>query len=664
MEINEYLQEFDNDWLSTQDVREKANEEYRFVNVAGAHWEGWLEDAYEKRAKLEMNHISEYCRRTYSQWINNRQTVNYSPADDSTSDDDADLLDGLIRRDLIRNGGQAAIDTAVKESYECGMGAIILNTQYEDEFDDDVDYQNIVISEQPNAYSSVVFDSASRRADKADAKRCVVLTPYSRKVFEEKWPTATPTSVRPDDKSYLNSNSDANGLVWVATRYDVDVSKTTVHTYTNPIKGDIQKIFQEDLEDSADELEFLGYKKVRSRSIKRRCVYKTVFSREDILEPRRKIVGKYIPVIPFYGFRCWVDGVEQFNGLARERMDVQRVLNMAFSLAAESAAHASDSKPIFDPDQMDNPTIRGQWANNLHQQPYLLVGSLRNSQGDISHAGPIGYTKGTELSPSVNSLIQMAGESLQRGTGGAPQDIADPNASGKAINALIKRIDQNTEAMHENTRKAITHWGVVYESMAREVYGGAANAGRKIKILNERNEPSSKVLTQAGVKGDTITAVNDLSKSRFEVVAGHAPDYQTEDQETFDSLKDIIGLMDPQDPMRNVLARSLFLLKDAAGLNDLQDYVRRELMISGYIKPETEEDKQVVIQAQQGAANQVDPNVELLEAAAAEQESKAMLNQANAAKSAADAAKKTKEIEKLNVDIAREKNELVQSMSQ
>eukprot|EP00729_Bicosta_minor_P020478 gene20478-32704_t len=335
---------------------------------------------------------------------------------------------------------------------------------------------------------------------------------------------------------------------------------------------------------------------------------------------------------------------------------------MSFSLAAESAAHSTDSKPIFDPDQMVNQTVRNQWAENWHQKPYVLAGSLRGADGNISHAGPVGMMPGTELSGSVNALIQMSRESLQAGTGGAPQDIADPNASGKAINALISRIDQNTEMVHDNTRKSISHLGVVYESMAREIYGGTQNANREIRVVNDRDEASDEVLSKPGFRNG-LTMINDLSKGKFEVVSGFSPDFKNEDEETFEALKDITNVFMPDDPLRAVLGRSMFLLKTGAGLKDLKDYISKEMMVSGYLKPTTDEDKAYVQQAQQNAANQTDPNQVLMDAAASELVSKEMLNEAKTAETAANALKRSVESEQLKLENAKLKLELQESLA-
>src|SRR5690349_2037964 len=182
--------DFYTDFEATSEQRDKTNEELRFAMVPGGQWEGFLETTMENRAKLELDQASDYLYRTYAQWTENRVQVNYSPDDDSSTDDDAELLDGLLRRDMRRKNGQAAIDVAVFEAMGGGYGAFHISTEYEDEEDPENEDQCIVFSDLTSAYATVVWDSAARRRDKADAMRCTVLIPRSPDGFKRKYPNA------------------------------------------------------------------------------------------------------------------------------------------------------------------------------------------------------------------------------------------------------------------------------------------------------------------------------------------------------------------------------------------------------------------------------------------------------------------------------------------
>lgn len=648
---------FHDDYAASEDVRDMANEAYRFVNVRGGHWEGdWIGDSYENRAKMQLDHVSAFCRRVNSKYLQARPQVNYSPSDEATTAEDAELLDGVLRRDLTRDGGQTSIDTAVWEQTVDGFGAVILNTEYEDEGDPENENQNITFTNQPCAYATVVFDQGATRADKADANRVSVLTPYSKKEHKRLWPDANISSIDPNDRSWFTRNTVAADLVYVCCFYEVKMERVKLHTFSNSNEIDpktgapsIVKLYDDQLEGNEEDLTLFGFEKIRTRTIKRRSVFKTTFNGAEILEEEKRIVGKYLPVIPFYGYRAWVDGVEHYRGVVSEVMDAQRVLDMSFSLAAEGAAHASDNKPIFSPQQMQNPMVRQQFAGNWHQRPYLLADDIKDASGNVTHRGPAAILPGTSMSPVASTVMQMATESMQMSMGGAPQETIDPNSSGKAIQAVFDRIDMNTDMIHDNTDQSMMHLGRVYESMASEVY--SANPNRNIKVITDRNEAKSVVLNKTvGIAGK-ITAINDLSKGKFDVVVNVSKDYQTENEETFEALRDMIALIPETDPDRAIYVKWLFMLKEGRGFRDMKKRIRNELILKGWMEADTDEEKRMLAQAQQASANQPkDPNAALMEAAAAEQETQAALNQAKIADTQASAVKKAAEAEKIKVD--------------
>ena len=68
------------------------------------------------------------------------------------------------------------------------------------------------------------------------------------------------------------------------------------------------------------------------------------------------------------------------------------------------------------------------------------------------------------------ALRQLVPACVQDTTGGAPQDTLDPNMSGKALNAIRKRENLNTQVISDNISNAIEWGGEVYQAMASEIY--------------------------------------------------------------------------------------------------------------------------------------------------------------------------------------------------
>lgn len=651
---NDYLQkinaDFERDRSAGSSQRDMANEELRFTLIAGGQWEDYLDGKYDNRAKMELDVCSKYLWRNYATWCNDRYGVSYSPDDGDTDDSQAELLEGLYRRDVKRRGGQDSIDTAVLEAMACGVGAVVLRTEFDNDEDPDDLRQNIVVAEQANSYSTVFFDSSATRADKSDARHCTVLVPYAKDRFEEVWPDKTPTSVGINDRSVFQWQS--TDTIYVAERYHTEVKSVEVYTYYHPVNNDRVRLEgKKEVELEQAELLQSGYTFTHKRTIKKREVFKTVFSGNEILEEKRRIAGKHIPVIPFYGYRGFVDGLEWYHGLARKNMDVQRMYNMVVSLTAEAAATSHPPKHIFAPEQMNNPSVQNQWSGDMSQKSYLLAEPIYDENGNIIHAGPLGTIEGGSLTQGASAMMQFADSFLRQQTGGMPQDTIDPNASGKAINAMIKRSDQDTRPIFDNFAKSIRRIGEVYRSMAGEIYAGSENKSRLMRIVTKRDDTKAvKLMTpQAGPNG--VMIANDVSKGRFEVIVDVTKDYATQKEETFEQLKDVLSATSENNPIHGMVLSRMIQLMPGGGMSDIKEYLRNQELLNGTAKPETDEE----IQWLQSVANQPkspDANAEYLMSEAEKNKANTALTLQKMRESAAKTQRDIAEAKQTNVETA------------
>jgi len=75
--LDDFMNEIIIDAELTEDQRDKANEDMRFVNVTGGMWEGFLDDQFQDRTKLEFDLVSNYVNRFLGQWNLNRVGVEF-----------------------------------------------------------------------------------------------------------------------------------------------------------------------------------------------------------------------------------------------------------------------------------------------------------------------------------------------------------------------------------------------------------------------------------------------------------------------------------------------------------------------------------------------------------------------------------------------------------
>jgi len=407
--LNKFKLDISKDADVVDDQRDKANEDMRFINVSGGMWEGFLEDDFSPdRVKLELDLVNDFVHRFIGEWNQNRVGVEFKPDDNKTSDDDAELLNGIYRADFRQNSGKIATDNAVNEVATCGYGAIKLATIFEDEEDPENDNQRIEWRPIHNAYNTVYWDQAAQRIDKRDARHCTVLKEFTRDSFGDVYPDEEAVSAYvPESRAFENVEVGAIDIIYIATRYEVIRKRESVFVYNNLSTSVVEVYSAEDHELIKDELRDDELRQfVRERKVLRQSIEKTVFSGEKILDQTRRIAGKWIPIIPFYGYRAYVDGVEWYRGLVRKLKDAARLFNMQVSQLAENAASSGQEKPIFAPEQMQGPDIPNIWAN-LNNLPYVLANPLLDEDGNVLVSGPTGYLKPAQLK-EVSSLADIA----------------------------------------------------------------------------------------------------------------------------------------------------------------------------------------------------------------------------------------------------------------
>jgi hypothetical protein len=219
--------------------RRECLDDRKFYSIRGAQWDDDWSAQFENAPKMEVNKTHKEVVRIFSDYRNNRISVDFRADDENGDEDTADALDGLYRADF-EDCGQEATDNAFEEAVGGGMGAWRLRACYEDEGDPDNDYQRIAFEPITDADQRVFFDPEAKRQDKADAKWCIVLTPITSAAFDEQydgkansdfaqWPTQVFTW-RTDEITYLGEY------------YEVEEVKSEKVTLLHPVIEDEQSL--------------------------------------------------------------------------------------------------------------------------------------------------------------------------------------------------------------------------------------------------------------------------------------------------------------------------------------------------------------------------------------------------------------------------------------
>ena len=584
MDHEKAVRDFDRIQEALYQERSQALQDRRFYSIAGAQWEGNLGEQFENKPKFEVNKIHLSVIKIINEYRNNRISVSFITKDGNPNDKLADTCVGLFRADEQDSGAQEAYDNAFEEAVGGGIGALRLTTEYEDEGDPENEKQRIRIEPIYDADSSVYFDLDAKRQDKADAKYCFVMHSMTRQAYEDEYgEDEGATSVhRMIDK--VQFDWFAPDLVHIAEYYVVERKKTTIRLYKT-LTGEEERYTEEDFKENPDLEEMLassGKKFDRERKVEKQRVKKYIIDGHRTLEDCGYIAGTQIPIVPTYGKRWFVDGIERCMGHVRLAKDMQRVKNMLISKLAEISALSAIGKPIFAADQVAG--FEEEWAqDNIKNYPYLRINPLEDAQGQIIAQGPLAYTKPPDVPPALAALMQLADIDIKELLGNYQQaDQMISHVSGKAHEMIQKRIDGQAFIYTDNFAKAVKRVGEVWLSMAKDVY---VEQGRKMKSVGPLGE-LSQVTLQQPYGGEGV--INDLTEATFDVHVGTGPSADSQRQATTQTLLGMLGTTQDQQS-RQVLEAMVLMNLEGTGITDAREYFRKQLVKMGVLKPTKEE---------------------------------------------------------------------------
>lgn len=633
---------FDATYDAQRDNREQCLDDRRFAFVAGAQWEDNLGEQFENRPKFEVNKVSLAITRLFSEYRNNRITVNFKPKDSSANSKTADSMNGLYRADELDSNGQEAYDNAFEEAVAGGCGAWKIVSKYEDETDENDDRQRLCIEPIFDADQTVFFDVSAKRQDKADAKSAWQIISMTPKEYEERF-DKSPSSFERVNTLHVFEWFRPD-VVYVAEYYEVEEVKQRIAIYRLDVgdKPSEVKLNESDLEDDElekqiEELEVQGYYRARTKSVKTRKVHLYVIDGQEVLEDHGYVAGKYIPIIPMYGKRMFIDGVERVFGHVRLAKDPQQIYNTITSALVEIAASGYKQKPIFTPEQISG--HEGMWADDaIEDYPYLLINQVTDPvSGQKLPPAPMGYTQPPQLPPAMTALIQVAGADIAELTGNqANADKIVSNIATETVEKIHDRLDMQSFIYMDNMAKAMRHSGVVWLSIAQDLYD---EDGREMRAVWHDDTEDRIVINQPAMDDDNaLTYENNLSEGKYDVTVDVGASFASRREKTVSNLIKLLPVT-PDPELQGAMSATIITNLDGEGMADLAKFGRKKLLVMGAVEPTEDEQKQQQKQAEAQAGQPPDAQTKLMESMAAEAEASAESSRAKTAETLAKADK-------------------------
>lgn len=566
----------------------------------------------------------------------NPVSIDFSP-EDETSDDSADLADRYYRAGTSQNISIEAFSNAKADIVVCGFGAWELYTEYAT---NRAGNTNQVIKRRPiyEANNKVFWEPNAKLKDKSDATWCSYLTAYSEQGYIDLKEAMTGEELDHVDADSFKSPEHSYAFPWilgedkkifVTSFFHVEEIEDKILIMVDPF-GETSEVRESDLEDIMDELIDTGHTIESERVITRNQVTKYIASGLEILngdvDPEtgermgEVISGEYIPIIPVYGERAFVEDQEHYEGITNLAKDPQILRDFQLSYLADIVSKSPRQKPIFWQEQIANFEDYYSLSGSENNYAYLL----QNRKGVDGLDLPIGPIAVMPETPIPTALIQSIALSREAVTdvapSGAPGDVADIDLTGKALQILNAKIEKQSIVYQGNYKHALRHDGVVWASIASEII----DSPRKVRVeLPDGTRKEVQVMEQIFDEetGELVT-INDLRNTQFEITSKIGPSYSTLKEQTVDRISLMIAQMDPTDPIRKALQLKQIVLTDGADFNDIKEFANKQLVLQGFREPETDEEKALL----EAAQNQPkEPDAMMVAAQAADKEGEAAL---------------------------------------
>jgi len=603
---NEIRNLHDKAYQHGQSTREKAADDLLFYWIT--NWDdNFFTNGCDLTYRGEFNMIRKAGRQVMSDLKSNPVQVDFEPNDDE-DDSAAEIADGMYRTDMRNNQALESVDNAATEAIVCGYGAWELYTDFKKNREGD----NIqVIKRRPllEANNQVMWDPNAKLIDKSDADYVSCLVAYSEDGYKKEVADLTgvdPDSVTPGsfsfpEHSYVFPWVVENEVYYMTRFYHRKKVKAKIYVFAD-IVGSEMEVREDSIDEREDELVDGGFDLVREIELEEfRVTLYIVGGSGDVLY-QEVIAGDNIPVVPMYGERAFVESQEHYEGITRLAKDPQRLRNFQMSYLADIVSKSPRRKPIFLQEQIAGFEFMYELNGADNNYPYLLQNRLDGN----SNALPMGAI-GEMPEQSAPSALLQSFPLIEKAindvaSADLPQDITDTNLSGKALSQLQKRFDMQSYIYQHNMKYAQRRDGEIWAGMARVVY----DTERRVPLTKPDGTRTTEIINQQEVDPNTLQLVtrNNIKDTTFDVYAEVGPDYSSVKEQNREELKDMIMTMQPDDPMRAIYMLTWSATMDGIAASDIRDYARKELIMMGVKKPETEEEFAMVQQAQQAAAQQ------------------------------------------------------------
>lgn len=585
-------------------------------NITGQQWPEAVKADREanNRPCVTVNRLPQFLRQVTGDLRNMNPAVNVMPSDGQSSDEMAELVEGIVRQIQYQSDASTVYERAGESAAACGMGYFRILTDYagDDTFD-----QEIVIRRIANPFS-VYFDPDGRESTREDARYCFITETMASEDFKEAYPGKVAADAEMDGQTDgLEYWRDGSDVVVAEYFWKEPTSKRIVQLSNGAV-----------LENPPNGVAF-----AKERRVSYDRVMWAKISGRDVLEGPQEFPSRHIPVVAVMGEEMHIGDRTYRSSVIRFAKDPQRLYNYWRSAQTELIALQPKAPYLVTPKQVEGLETFWNEANNANR-PYLPFHPDEKAPTPQRATPPV---------PSAGMMqeVGLAAEDMKSTTGIYDAGLGNRSdeRSGVAIRQRQMESDISTSIYADNVSKAVAHCGRIIVDMIPRVY----DTERALRIVGKDDSQKMVEVNKVVTDANGSVTLNDLTSGKYDVRVSVGPNYSTKRQETAESMTQFIQAYPAAAPLvGDLVAKNM----DWPGADQFAERLKKALP-PGILSPdEMPPEQQQAMAGQQQAQQQQMAKVQAMEMLAFREA------EAKAAKAEADALRAKFDADKAQIELA------------
>ena len=587
--------------------RDKTREAHAFIDDRDGQWEPHLAKN-DKKPRYTFDMTNPIVDQVSGEIEQADFGIKVLPSGGEASEDNAAILDGLIRNIQNNSSADKIYASAAKAMVTSGIGGWRVTRKF---IDGDSFDQDLIITRIEDFANRVWFDPNAVEQNKSDAEYAHVLQGLTQEAYKEKWPEGSEQSVGDDNfKSTCNVVKDD---IIVGQVYWKKRVKRTLVLMTNGAVYEKDEEFAKIQDELAEQEITIKAERNRPKTV----VMTRIYDGGGWLQEEEETVFSLIPVVPIYGNYKIESNQTKYRGVVEKLLDPQRVLNYSLSREIEEGALAPRAKWWMTLKQMAgfDKTLA---TLNTNTDPVQGYNHDPDSPGAPMQSGGAAINPGlSRISESMRGIIGGASGLFAANMGDNPG-----LQSGVAIKRLQDKGDTSTIGYFTSVEIGVEHTCRILVDGIPKTY----DTERQVRNLHEDGSFEMQTLNQVTIDNETGDEVvlNDLSIGTYDVTCSAGPSFQNRQQEAVAGVIEV-ATVDPS--ILQIGGDVLLKNMPFPGSDILADRKRAQLFDAGLIPIDqmTDEEKQEMlasIEAKQGSGPTPDQMIGQAELMKAENETK------------------------------------------